>query len=500
VLRPHQELAVRMLRESIARGNKRVILGACTSFGKTILAAYLAMQAVKKGNRVMFICDRVKLVQQSLATFERLGIEVGVIQGQHHLEDWDKPVIIASVQTLARRRKIPPANLVIVDECHVHYKFTDELMKRWSAVVFIGLSATPYAKGLGLAYQDLVVPVTPNELLNEEYLTPVVYYTGKTVDTSKFSTKRNKYGAKDYDQSSMEDFDESDEEVLCGDIIKNYRKYADGKMAIAFSRSIKHSKYLVDMFKAEGIPAVHIDGYMDDQMRQMIFKDHRNGLFKVLSCSQLLTVGYDEPAIECLIDAYPTRSITVWCQRIGRIMRIAEGKEKAIVLDHAGNVRKLGPAENIIPENLSMDEKGTDERKLVKDKKEPKMSECPECGAEMAGVKCQNCGYVIPITEQIKTTNEMLEEYQDEEKKKHNKEFTKEQKQQFFSELLLHADMKGYSDGWAKHKYRERFGVWPNKYEQKRADWINPETLRYIKHLQIKFAKGNRNDTIPRQG
>jgi superfamily II DNA or RNA helicase len=494
-LREHQVKSEQMLRQSVAAGNKRIILGACTSFGKTVMAAKLSLNALEKGKKVLFICDRIKLIQQSLDTFERLNIGVNVIQGSHILEDWSKPVAIASVQTLSRRRRVPDADLVIVDECHVHYKFIDELMKRWSNVVFIGLSATPYAKGLGLAYQDLVVPVTPNELLDKGYLTPITYYTGSTIDTSGYKNKRNKFGAKDYDPRSMEKFKEDDEEVLCGDIIKNWKKYANGKMTIAFSRSIRHSKYLVEQFNNEGIPAVHIDGYMDDELRQLIFKDHREGRFLILSCSQLLTVGYDEPAIECMIDAYPTKSLTVWVQRVGRIMRIAPGKERAIVLDHAGNVRKLGPAEDIVPESLSMDEKGTEERKLIKDKKEPRMSQCPECGAEMAGVKCNTCGYVIPITEQIKTTSEILQEY---DKKKHNKEVSKQDKQKFYSELILYCSGKGYKMGWAANKYRERFGVWPNKMEKKAAMYVSEETQRYIKHLAIKFAKGNKNDTISR--
>jgi len=100
-LRPHQEKAVQMLRESLARGNKRPLLAAPCSFGKTITAAYILNEAYKKGRRGIFICDRVKLVQQTLESFTDHQMPFGVMQGSHELNDPRAPIQIASVQTLA---------------------------------------------------------------------------------------------------------------------------------------------------------------------------------------------------------------------------------------------------------------------------------------------------------------------------------------------------------------------------------------------------------------
>ena len=83
-LRPHQELAIQMLRDSLAAGNKRPMLAAPCSFGKTITAAAMLKNALDKGKRGIFICDRVKLVQQSLEAFDRQGLPFGVMQGNHH--------------------------------------------------------------------------------------------------------------------------------------------------------------------------------------------------------------------------------------------------------------------------------------------------------------------------------------------------------------------------------------------------------------------------------
>jgi len=103
-LRPHQEKAVEMLRDSLRRGKTRPILAAPCSFGKTITAAYLLSEAAKKGKRGIFICDRIKLVQQALNAFDAEGLDVGVMQGSHERSNYRAPIQIASIQTISRRK------------------------------------------------------------------------------------------------------------------------------------------------------------------------------------------------------------------------------------------------------------------------------------------------------------------------------------------------------------------------------------------------------------
>ena len=132
---------------------------------------------------------------------------------------------------------------------------------------------------------------------------------------------------------------------------------------IAFSPSIKHSKYLVDLFLDAGISAAHIDGYMDEEERKRLFKAHDDGVIKVLSCSRLLNTGYDAPTVRTLIDCFPTRSKIVYCQRAGRIARTAPGKDKAIYLDHAGNISMHSFPESVIPSILDDGEQNFSEER-----------------------------------------------------------------------------------------------------------------------------------------
>jgi DNA repair protein RadD len=483
-LRPHQIKAVELLRESIAKGNKRPILAAPCSFGKTITALHMLKCAAEKGKRGIFICDRIKLVQQSLESADFHGLDVGVIQSNHERTNWDAPIQIASIHTMARKSKLVEFDFAIVDECHVLYDSVKKYMDAYNNIVFVGLSATPYAKGLGKYYDDIVTPISPRDLLEQGYLCPVDYYGGSKPNLKGVKTKALRTGGSDWDEGALSSAIEKDEK-LAGDIVKNWFKHAEGRQTIAFSPSIKHSKHMVELFNQAGVPAVHIDGYMDDEERQWIFRGHDRGEFKVLSCSRLLNTGYDAPKVDCLIDCFPTKSLIAYVQRAGRIMRTADGKENAIYLDHAGNVRRHGFAEDIIPDSLDDGTKRFSEREQVKEKKEAKVKQCPQCFQEMVGIRCK-CGYEIPISDRIETDQQDL--------KKLNKVTSESDKLRWYGEFVKFATDRGYKLGYADHLYRQKFGVWANSIKNKSypvPDAISLDVQNFIKYTMIKRAKGN---------
>ena len=478
-LRPHQQLAIDQIRHSLATGHRRPLLAAPCSFGKTLTAAYILQHAAAKGNRVIFFADRIKLISQTCDQFDRLGLKYGVMQGQHEQTDPSQLIQIASVQTIARRHKMPDFSLAIVDECHVQAEIVKKLMERYDLVPFIGLSATPYAKGLGRYYDDLIVPITSAELLQQGYLAPVHYYGGSHIDMSKIKMKAIATGGSDYDPDALADATEEQQEKLTGDIVKNWKLYGENSQTIAFSPSIKHSKYLVDMFNREGIPAAHIDGYTEESIRQTLYKAHNDGEFKILSCSRLLNTGYDAPSVKCLIDCFPTKSLIAYQQRAGRIMRIHPDKPYAIYLDHASNVGRFGFAEQIVPTMLDDGIKKFQEKNQVKEVKEKKQNNCPMCQKIMIGIRC-SCGYQMSIKEKLETDKKTLV------KLTAGKTFTQADKSTWYSGLLTHARKKGFSDGWAAHKYRAKFGVWPRSVEIKIGEiplevenWITSENIRF---------------------
>lgn len=458
-LREHQELAITLTRESIAKGLKRPVIAAPTAFGKTVVAAYMLKSCQDKGKRGWFFCDRVKLVEQTIERFRSLGVDFGVRQADHELKNPSAPIQIASIQTVQsmiknHNRGLPEFDMCIVDECHIQWELIRQIVDQYNNIPVIGLSATPYSKGLGKTFNNLIVPITPRELLDKDYLSPVKYFGGAHIDLSRVkSNDANTYRAKDIDRET-----DSQKERLVGDIVKNWLEHGEDSQTIAFSPTVATSEYLVQKLRGAGISAEHIDCYMSAEEKQDLFEAHDEGEFKVLSCSRLLNTGYDSPTTRCVIDCFPTKSVTTYVQRVGRITRKSEGKDYAIYLDHADNFSKFGYAEDIVPNELHDGEKPHNEKELTKDKKEKKTKECPECTQLMVGLSC-SCGYRVVITNQMEDDGSMLKEIQ--EGTAANKRDSDELKTQFYSEMLGYAEEKGRKPGWAAYKYKDKYGVWP---------------------------------------
>jgi superfamily II DNA or RNA helicase len=487
-LRPHQEKAVEMLKASFQSGHKRPIVAAPCAFGKTHLAAYLMKGCQDKGNRGLFICDRIKLVDQTLDAFRDWDIWTGVLQSDHPDTDYAAPIQVASAQTLSIRMKNgydPDPQLIIVDECHTVYKGVQKILDTYPQAKIIGLSATPYSKGLGLTYDDLLIPATTEELLEQGYLTPITYYGGKHINTAALRTRSIKTGGSDFDPKHLEKRTNENKDMLTGSIIENWIKYGENRQTIAFSPSIAHSKYLVKMFKANGIPAAHIDGYTDISRRLKLYKQHDEGKIKILSCSQLLTAGFDSPTTSCMIDCTPTFSKIQFQQRAGRIMRIAPGKEYAVYLDHSGNVGKRhGLVEWMIPSELSTNEKKFAEKNQLKEKKEKEPNECPECHRIMTGIKCI-CGFEFEIKKELTSTQEMLVRISGKKATPEDREYMGK----FYSSLLKLSRDWGFKDGWAAWKYKERFGIWPRSIDINTSQPVLPEAKAWADAALIKYAK-----------
>lgn len=478
-LRPHQEKAVAMLRYSLSQGKRRPVLAAPCSFGKTITAAFLFSEAIKRGKKAIFICDRIKLVEQTLAEFSKHELPFGVMQGQHCLTDPSAPIQIASIQTLSRRTIMPEFDFAIVDECHTVHNHLSDMMDAYNAVPFVGLSATPFSKGLGKYYDDLIVPISPQELLEQNYLAPIRYYGGKKANVEGVRRRALPTGGTDYDPKSLEWAVERDQ-TLVGDIVENWFRHGENSQTIAFSPSISHSKYLVGMFKQAGVDAVHIDGYTDPNERERIFEAHNAGEFKILSCSKLLNTGYDAPSVRCLIDCYPTTSLIAYVQRAGRIARTHPDKEYAIYLDHSGNVHRHGFAESIVPTELDNGDKKFSESRQVKKEKTNTEWQCPDCNDFATGIKC-GCGYEINVTKKLISDKQSLSRMEADDT----------EKSEFLGGLRLHAQNKGYKQGWADHLYKQKFGEWPTNVVAQNVSEISEPVRKYIKYDLIRRVNSN---------
>lgn len=472
-LRDYQSGFIASIGEAM-RHSRKVVGQLPTGAGKTRVATAIIQRAVAKGNPVLFICDREELIEQTSRAFDAAGIDHGVIQGIHWRCRPHLPVQIATAQTLARRRW-PHAKLVIWDECHTIYKSVLKKMDEWNAVKFLGLTATPLTKGMGKHWDALVVGATTRGLIESGYLCNYMVYGPPPADLSKVKTVRG-----DYDQKQLSEA--VNRKNIIGDVVTTWLSLGEGRKTICFAVDVAHSKHLVSEFQGYGVPAAHIDAYTDTEDRRDALRAFAAGEIKIISCVDILTKGYDQPQASCLIMARPTKSRTVYIQQAGRVLRTAPGKDNAIILDHGGNTERHGFPCDSLPGRLC---DGVKSDTGAKEKQERKPSTCPKCHfVKPVGIhECPQCHFAPERQTEVEATDDKLVRIE---------KVDSAEKQRWYAMLLHHSRAKGYSDGWAAHKYKEKFGVWPHRKSDVIPMEPSDDVRGYIKHLQIKQAKSKR--------
>ena len=148
-LRPHQQEVVDKIFAGFNEGHTRQLLYAPTGFGKTEVAMSIMKEISQGFKRTAMVLDRVVLVNQTSSRLASYGISHGVMQADHWRFRPHERIQVVSAQTLEKRRKKLDIDLLIIDECHVQRKSTVKLIKEHPELKVIGLTATPFTKGLG---------------------------------------------------------------------------------------------------------------------------------------------------------------------------------------------------------------------------------------------------------------------------------------------------------------------------------------------------------------
>lgn len=452
-LRPYQHGAIENLRVSIFNGNKRVLLQAATGAGKTIIACEMIRLAAMKSKRVIFIAHRKEIITQTSGKLDAFGIEHGVIMANHSRVN-NHPVQVASIQTLTRRDK-PPADLIIIDETHLACSASfKQILKHYHRSTVIGLTATPTrldGKGLGEIYSDIIQVVPMAKLIEEGHLVKPRVFAPFTPDMR--GVKKTKG---DYDATQTANL--MDRKEITADIVSHWQRIAEDRKTICFASSVEHSKNIVAEFVGAGIAAKHLDATTPAAERDAVLQAWRDNQFTVLSNCGLFIEGLDVPDASCCILARPTKSLTIYLQAVGRVMRPAENKTDCIILDCAGLTYEHG----FIDEARQWSLNG--KVKKPKDEEESKVHVCEECGAAYSKAqhpdKCPECGTETPVqareiepvdVDMVELTPSILEQLR--AKRARQLELGRCKTLDDFKEL---GKLRGYKQGWAFIKWEER--------------------------------------------
>jgi DNA repair protein RadD len=389
--RPFQISAHEQLRQGVRDGHKNQMLMAPTGAGKSYLGLRLAHEALGKGKRAVFVCDRTTLINQTSQTADSYGLGAhGIVQANHWRRDKTMPFQIASAQTLAKRDFWPDADLIIIDEAHTQLKVWTEYIMRTQAVC-IGLSATPFSPGLGKLFTNLVNATTMDELTKSGVLVPMRVFSCTRANMEGAATAGGEWTDRAAEERGME---------IIGDVVSEWFKYAEQRKTIVFGATIAHCQELCRQFIDSGVMAAVFTADTTTEERAVLLKEYRkaDSSLRVLISVEALAKGFDVPDVSCVVDCRPLRkSLSTAIQMWGRGLRSSPETQKrdCLLLDHSGNiVRFKDDFEDIFFSGLDALDMGEKLDKTIrKDKDEDDAKGCPSCGYKPFSKRCMACGY-----------------------------------------------------------------------------------------------------------
>ena len=406
------------------------------------------------------------------------------MQGYHPLTDPS-----SRSRSAARRRwpgASPDVDLVIVDEAHEHHKSIFRWMADCPAVPFIGLSATPWSRGLGKHYDDLIIATTTRELIDAGFLSDFVAYAPSDPDLSDVSTRPG-----EFQQDELADA--MDKASITGDVVDEWLKRGENRPTIAFCVNRRHAQHVCERFVEAGVAAEYADCDTAREDREEMFA--RLPFRRDEDPRQRRHPDDRRRPADGLVHRRRAadQEPHLFVQKIGRGLRTAEGKDKLIILDHGGNHLRLGRVTDIHQTHLD-DGKKRDGSAKKKERIEPLPKFCPECKAVLGyrARECSACGaQIIAVTEVHEAEGELVELGA---RKSGARKARRHDKETFYGELKWVQRQKGHRSGWCWHKYQERFkGERPPKwFEMLTAREPSLATHNWLKSRAIAFAKGRR--------
>lgn len=443
ILRDYQQDIFHKTKVSFATGHKAPLVVAPCGAGKTVIFSYFTKQAVANNNDVLILTHREELLEQVSETLENFSVKHSFCSAGRWYDPYDK-VHVGSVMTVARRLdRIKPSTFIIIDEAHhtISQSTWGKVLKHFPNAYCVGVTATPTRlSGEPLdMFDDMIIGPSMRNLIDQGYLSDYKIYVPSKIDLAGVHSRGGDF-VKDELEATV------DKPSITGCAIAEYKKYAYGKRAIGYCVSIAHAEHVAAQFRNEGIIAVSIDGTIDKGKRKDIIADYRSGKIQVLTNCDLVSEGFDLPAIECGIMLRPTQSLALWIQQSGRALRKMEGKEYAVLLDHAGNAERHGLPDDDREWTLA----GRKKQSKKSGERELSVRVCPQCfAAQKSGqTECVYCGYEFPI--ESREVDEVDGELVELERNRVRKQLRVEQgRAQTIEELLAIAKQRGYDRRWA---------------------------------------------------
>lgn len=363
----HQVNAASAIESSWKAGNTNVCSVLPTGAGKTFLKAEMVRRELLRNGCCLLFAHRDVLLEQISLALCAFGINHKFLTSNktrkdicdRHVSEFGRSffddrsrVIVCSVDTYYRRDTTmlePQVNLWLMDETH-HLLDDSKWHKCIAGLVNargLGVTATPIRadkKGLGRDYDglfdDLIsdrqIGATMHDLISIGRLSAYKIFTPPPkIDL----TGVNLTAGGDLNQTKLAAA--TDKSEITGDAVNHYRKLAHKKQTIIFTVNIAHSEHVAEQFRKAGYNAVAVSSKTNPAERTKVVNDFRNGRVTILVNCDLFGEGFDIPAVECVVMLRKTESYSLFKQQFGRMLRVINGKEYGILIDHVGNVEYM---------------------------------------------------------------------------------------------------------------------------------------------------------------
>ncbi|MBT9177520.1 MAG: putative DNA repair helicase RadD [Firmicutes bacterium] len=494
VLRDYQEASLSALREGFAGGHRVQMLYAPTGSGKTESAISLMQATAEKGNRVAMVLDRRVLCDQTSGRLEKYGIDHGVLMAGHWRYRPDRHVQVCSAQTLEARGSFPDLRLLIVDEAHTTRQSTIDFIKNNPRVRVVGLSASPFTKGLGDIYTNVINATTTRALVDTGQLSSLRVFIATPIDMAGAKKVGGEWSAAEATERGIK---------ITGDVVTEWTKktheiFGEPRKTIVFSAGVAHGKDLAQGFNAAGHNFISISYKDDDDFKAEVLADFSRADTKItgIIATDILTKGVDQADVCIGISARPfTKSFSSHVQQLGRVMRPHPAKEYSIWLDHSGNyLRFLDQWDELYESGVSALHEGGDEKpKPEPTDKEKEAAKCPKCGGfwPRNADSCPYCGHVHVKRNAVVAVAGVLTELNPSAKKKAPESSeSSEYKMAWYQGMVALLRQRGKNDGQAYYLYRAKFGVAPPW--KKKSGVITLDVMNYLQQANIAYAKSQK--------
>lgn len=367
-LRPYQAAAVDAMFEWVSRFEGHPLLVVPTGGGKTPIMGAIIRRVLDNAPtaRVLVLAHRKELLQQNVRAVSQSIplLSLGIYSAGLKTKDTSSPVIVAGIQSAAKNPyKLGAFDLILIDEAHLvptdddtlYRKFITAMRTMNPAVRLCGLTATPYRLSSGLLHRgknplftEIAYEVPVKDLVAEGYLCPLISKaTLAKLDTAGVATRGGEFVAGALERAV-------DQEDLTDRIVAEMcRLFADRHKWLIFCSGVQHAAHVADALSRAGIPAGTVHGALDATTRADRLAAFKAGQLRALTSMDVLTTGYDEPAIDAIAMLRPTKSTGLYVQMVGRGFRLHASKVNTLVLDFAGNVESHGPVDAITVERAA---------------------------------------------------------------------------------------------------------------------------------------------------